>query len=43
MPMNCSAEMFEAISEAPIAHQVRDPSARKKSWVALPLVRFLRQ
>jgi len=23
--------MLEAISEAPIAHQVRDPSARKKS------------
>jgi hypothetical protein len=29
MPMNCSAEMLEAISEAPMAHQVSEPSARK--------------
>ena len=32
MPINCSAEIFDAIKEAPIAHQVRDPSARKKSF-----------
>ena len=31
--MNCSAEMFDAISEAPMAHQVSEPSARKKSVV----------
>ena len=29
MPMNCSAEMFDAISEAPMAHHVSEPSARK--------------
>lgn len=29
MPMNCSAEMLEAIIEAPMAHQVSEPSARK--------------
>jgi len=34
MPMNCSAEILEAMSEAPMAHQVSDPSARKKSWDA---------
>jgi hypothetical protein len=32
IPINCSAEIFEAISEAPIAHHVKDPSARKKSF-----------
>jgi hypothetical protein len=31
MPIKCSAEIFEAIREAPMAHQVSDPSARKKS------------
>ena len=31
MPIKCSAEILEAINEAPIAHQVNDPSARKKS------------
>ena len=31
IPMKCSADIFEAISEAPIAHQVNEPSARKKS------------
>ena len=29
MPMNCSAEMLEAIMEAPMAHHVSEPSARK--------------
>ena len=29
MAINCSEEMFEAISEVPIAHQVREPSAKK--------------
>ncbi len=29
MPMNCSAEMFAAISDAPIAHQGNDFPARK--------------
>ena len=29
MPINCSAEMLDAIKEAPIAHQVSEPSARK--------------
>ena len=33
IPIKCSAEMLEAISEAPMAHQVREPSARKKSLV----------
>ena len=31
IPIKCSAEIFEAMSEAPMAHQVREPSARKKS------------
>ena len=31
MPINCFAEILEAISEASIAYQVSDPSARKKS------------
>jgi hypothetical protein len=31
MPMNCSADMLDAINDAPIAHHVSDPSARKKS------------
>jgi hypothetical protein len=29
MPMNCSALMLLAISEAPMAHQVSESSARK--------------
>ena len=29
MPMNCSAEIFAAISDAPIAHQGRDLLAKK--------------
>jgi hypothetical protein len=33
MAMNCSDDIFEAIREAPIAHHVSDPSARKKSVV----------
>ncbi len=32
MPIKCSAEILEAISDAPMAHQVSDPSARKKSF-----------
>ena len=31
MPIKCSAEILEAISDAPMAHQVRAPSAKKKS------------
>jgi hypothetical protein len=31
MPIKCSAEILEAIKEAPMAHQVREPSAKKKS------------
>src|SRR5690606_29704157 len=33
IPMNCSAEILEAISDAPMAHQVNFPSARKYSFV----------
>jgi hypothetical protein len=40
IPMNCSAEMFEAISDAPMAHHVSEPSARKKSVVDASLRRF---
>ena len=32
IPIICSAEMLEAIKEAPIAHHVSEPSARKKSF-----------
>ena len=35
MPMKCSAEMLDAISEAPMAHQVKEPSARKKSFESI--------
>ncbi len=31
IPIKCSAEILEAIKEAPIAHQVSDPSAKKYS------------
>ncbi len=31
MPIICSAEILEAISEAPIAHQVSEPYAKKQS------------
>ena len=31
MPIKRSAEIFDAISDAPIAHQVSEPSARKNS------------
>jgi hypothetical protein len=31
IPIKCSADIFEAMSEAPMAHQVNEPSARKKS------------
>jgi hypothetical protein len=41
MPINCSAEIFDAIKDAPIAHHVSDPSARKKS-VEVSLMCFLR-
>jgi len=41
MPIKCSAEIFEAINEAPIAHQVRDPSARKNSLELVDTVFFL--
>jgi hypothetical protein len=29
IPINCSADILEAIKEAPIAHQVKEPSAKK--------------
>src|SRR5690606_22896529 len=29
MPINCSADIFDTIIEAPMAHQVKEPSARK--------------
>jgi len=29
IPMKCSAEILEAIKEAPMAHHVKEPSARK--------------
>ena len=35
MPINCSAEILDAINEAPIAHHVSEPSAKKKSCVAV--------
>jgi hypothetical protein len=35
MPINCSAEILDAIKEAPMAHQVSDPSAKKKSLVSI--------
>jgi len=35
IPIKCSAEIFEAISEAPIAHQVSEPSAKKNSLVLI--------
>ena len=41
MPIKCSAEILEAISEAPIAHQVNDPSARKKSLESIFFAFFL--
>ena len=41
IPMNCSAEILDAMREAPIAHQVREPSAKKKS-VAVDSLDFLR-
>ena len=31
MPIKCSAEIFDAISEEPIAHHVNEPVARKES------------
>ncbi len=42
MPIKCSAEMLEAISDAPMAHQVSDPSARKKSLESPVALRVLR-
>jgi hypothetical protein len=41
MPIKCSAEILDAIRDAPIAHQVRDPSARKKSLEFISLDFFL--
>jgi hypothetical protein len=40
MPINCSAEILEAIKDAPIAHQVNEPSAKKKSCVAVAVDTF---
>ena len=42
IPMNCSAEILEAIMEAPMAHHVSAPSARKKSADDTTSARFLR-
>jgi hypothetical protein len=41
MPIKCSAEIFDAMSEAPMAHQVREPSARKKSFESVVFDFFL--
>ena len=32
MPIKCSAEIFDAMSDAPMAHHVNEPSAKKKSF-----------
>ena len=32
MPINCSAEILDAINEAPIAHHVSEPSAKKNAF-----------
>jgi hypothetical protein len=39
--MKCSAEIFDAISDAPIAHHVSEPSARKKSLESVVFDFFL--
>ena len=31
IPIKCSADILDAMSDAPIAHHVNEPSARKKS------------
>src|SRR4026209_2942183 len=41
MPIKCSAEILEAINEAPIAHHVNEPSARKKSLELVCLALFI--
>ncbi len=41
IPIKCSAEILEAMRDAPIAHQVSDPSAKKKE-VELCSLAFLR-
>ena len=41
MPIKCSAEILEAINDAPMAHQVSDPSARKKSFELVAAFFFL--
>jgi hypothetical protein len=38
MPIKCSAEILEAMSEAPIAHHVNEPSARKNLWSLFALL-----
>ena len=40
IPMNCSAEILDAINEAPIAHQVSVPSARKNALASCSLFFF---
>jgi hypothetical protein len=40
MPIKCSAEILDAINEAPIAHQVSEPSAKKKSFESIVLALF---
>ena len=35
MPIKCSAEILDAINDAPIAHHVNEPSARKKSFESI--------
>jgi hypothetical protein len=39
--MKCSAEILEAMSDAPMAHQVNEPSARKNSRELMEVERFL--
>jgi len=41
IPMNCSAEIFDAMSEAPIAHHASEPSARKKVFCISSFFLFL--
>ena len=41
MPIKCSAEILDAIKEAPIAHHVKEPSARKKSFESVTFDFFL--
>jgi len=41
IPINCSAEIFDAIRLAPMAHQVSEPSARKNPFESCSLLFLL--